>query len=382
VPELLRALPAAVLALLTFLSLDVFLYHQDMLGFGAYWFDVALLGFGLLALVRAQRLYGAGIAALLGVYTFLSVLHIVAGGSDPARLPALQVYLFALAFLLAWAQLLADRARYTWVLRALWIALVVAAAMNLFEVFQPRTWSDSYGRSAGFFVNPNHAGRFGALAGAFLLATGAPPLRVFLLGTAVILPSLSRGSLLTWAAVLLAFLFATRSGRHPRAFVALVALLVVAGGAVFLLPQEDLQVGEMAARLTSLPGAGTIDLSTSSRQEAAAQSIELFLERPLIGHGPDGLRLVTWDGQVIGPHNEFLLAALHFGMIGLAAWLLYLRALGRGGGLPLLVAVAMLALTFHDLAANRQVLLLLLLAEAARRHGAEETADALQEGTA
>lgn len=367
--EFLRSALIFALAVVSLLGLDVYLFHVGALGFGAYWFDVGLVAVGMTSILLSGRVYSSAVAALLACYAGLSLLHLAVGGGDPGRFPALQVYLFSFAFLFSWTQLLADERLYRAVVRALWCALVVAATMNLYEVFQPRTWSDSYGRSAGFLVNPNHAGRFGALGATFLLATGTAPLVAFLLGSAVIFPTLSRGALLAWALVLLAYLAFDRAGHRSRGLFALLALLVVASGSILYLAEEGLQISEMSSRLSALPGTAEVDLSASSRHDAAMQSLDRIADRPLFGHGPDGVSLITWNGAKIGPHNEFLLAALNFGLIGLGAWAIYLARLARGGSAALALCLAALAITFHDLAANRQVLMILVLVEAARRHG-------------
>jgi O-antigen ligase len=233
------------------------------------------------------------------------------------------------AVLLASVVILLDHAAVVHVARLAFGAVVLlATGLNVYDTVYPLTFSNTVGRAAGFYVNPNGAGL--AIAFGVALATPALPRRAripFVL-TALVgcLLTLSRGGILCLTIGVVG-LVATRVLAW-RPVVAALAVAVAAGAVaasqgllddVATLVQNN---GDVQGRLSFQ----TDDYSTAERSEVAAKAIGMFLDAPLLGSGTGAS--LSWNEEV-SSHNQALNLAVDHGVFGLALVLGLVVALVR-----------------------------------------------------
>jgi O-antigen ligase len=228
-----------------------------------------------------------------------------------------------------------------WARRAIIGAVLLTVAINIFELFNPMTFSNSPGRSAGLYVIATQAGE--ALVIGMILGIGVLPHRYRLLFALVVgggvLMTFSRGPLFGW---LLAVVILCKTGEInlKRSIVVglAAALLVVVLSITYWQPLlnglEDIGVmnKDVVARLEGFanPDQFGNDDSTSRRSEVAAYSWQMFQEKPLTGHGVAASREWNFD---MGPHNQYLALMVDHGILGaLILPLLLLAVVWRARG--------------------------------------------------
>lgn len=177
-------------------------------------------------------------------------------------------------------------------------------------------------RAFGFFINPNAAGAFLSLATAVCVRGAARPTRIFFYVVSLIgiLATVSRGSLILWALViLLTELLVVRDNKIRVSFVPIfVGGLIVL--ALFAITQnlsfESMKwlnlSNDTATRLTTVG-----DGSSMERTELIRYAWNQFLSHPIFGLG------VGYDYNWAMPrpvHNIYLLMLVEHGVIGLV-WL-------------------------------------------------------------
>lgn len=181
------------------------------------------------------------------------------------------------------------------------------------------------GRASATYLNPNIAGEVMLLA--CLLAIPVTPSRYRMLllsvvGAGIIL-TFSRGAIIAWVLVYLFFQFTGTISK--KVFVFVIALLVimpilVGGFKYYLEGRQDLQSGDknIFSRLDSVQSLSIEDYSSQDRLLLLENGWDLFLENPLIGVGC-GATPELLGGQ--GPHNEFVMVAAEYGILGIALWI-------------------------------------------------------------
>lgn len=226
--------------------------------------------------------------------------------------------------LVAYVILLADPRVRRMARFAIIASTLLAVALNLYEITHPMAFSMSLGRSAGFYVNPNIAGA--ALIVGMLLGLPAVPSRlreVFMLIIAVgVFTTLSRGALLCWGAVT-AWLVLARSVRGKRLVVLTVAGVAVAAsvaGAMMASGQLSYLSGGAEKFVRQRLAIGNkeqlnADMSASSRSHLAMHALEMFGERPLLGHGVGAT--IEWN-EPESTHNVYARELAEYGIAG--AW--------------------------------------------------------------
>jgi len=223
--------------------------------------------------------------------------------------------------------------------RALVAAVLFGVAMNIYEVFFPVTFSLNVGRSAGLYMNANHAGE--ALVWGMILSVTAMPSRyrslfILLTGTGVFV-TFSRAGILTWL-IAVAGLILTRRVGLKNLFVSGFMPLVLVG--LVLLPRLD-------QLLTTLERSGTInkdvqerlawladpsgvsDASSFGRAYLAKQAWEKIAEHPLIGSGTGASRAAP-NVALESTHNQYLAFMRDHGVLGAAIMPLLILAVMWG----------------------------------------------------
>lgn len=352
------------------LGLDVFLHTRAELGAPPVVAVAAAAVFAAFAFRRAPVAAQSGLVRTLAAFAALAAAALLFSGQDDVAWEALRDATLALVFGASWIVLLADPSRRAAASPALAVAVCVSCAMNLYEVFHPLTWSDVYGRSAGTYMNPNLSAN---AALAFVAALGPRVRRgrtlallLAVAGTAVVC-TLSRLGVVAW--LCLSVHLVTFSERFPigvRVAVASSAAAIVIAAFVFV-PGAVRADANVVQRLESLRGSGFADDSSALRLAVAARGLELFAERPILGHGPGPAARIGIGAVELGTHNEFLSVGVGSGVVGLAVYLAFLGFVGLRVGRTPLLYLLLVSLGFHEILLNRQALLALALAESASR---------------
>lgn len=253
------------------------------------------------------------------------------------------------------------------------IMVLFGAALNIYELFVPMSFSLVLGRSAGLYMNPNQAGQ--ALVLGMLLSVSVLPawLRApFILLTGIgILTTVSRSAILQWMIVVVIFML-MRSVR-PRDFVlpVSVSLLLVA---VLLLPRWEqflttleregvLNTDVMERMEWFMDPSSVSDDSSYGRRILAKEAWERTAEHPFLGGGTGFSR-----EMVVGTHNQYLMFMQDHGLLGAVIFPLLVLAVtwgtrGEARSLAILFGCSVMFQAFfsHDVLYQTEVLMLFAL---------------------
>jgi O-antigen ligase len=234
----------------------------------------------------------------------------------------LLLVLWPVGVYLAAAEFLTDTSQLRWLQRA----MIALAALQFAVLFAPITWRPYVGwvTTFGLFASPF------ALAAAF--ATTSLAARVFCVAITV-LPfaqgvqggkAFLYGYVATSALVVL-WLRASRlaAALAGTGLVVMLMAIVVFGEEALLLPLEILLNKERSQM--SFGG-------NSGRGALAGAALSIWQEAPILGVGPGNSYIYMLQRSPIGtPHNQYLNILVEFGILGLAAWLVFLAATWRAG---------------------------------------------------
>jgi O-antigen ligase len=207
--------------------------------------------------------------------------------------------------------------------QAIVVAVLFGVAVNIYELFDPMSFSRVLGRSAGLYMNPNQAGQalvLGMIFGISVLPAWSRAPFILLTGIGIF-PTFSRSAILEWVIIVVSFMLMRRV--RPRDFFLAVAvsLLLVA---VLLLPRLD-------QFLTTLDSSGVInknvaerldwftdptgvsDDSSWERSYLLKQAWDKTAEHPFLGSGTGTSREVA-----MGAHNQYLMFMQDHGLLGAA----------------------------------------------------------------
>lgn len=208
---------------------------------------------------------------------------------------------------------------------AMFLAMSTASLINLYEFFiAPNILSESPGRAAGFFINPNESGMMIAGLLGLWMAFRSGRLKLWVLAPVVlsllaISVTFSRGAAFILVAVMVVIFWVNWKRRGRKLSLVLVAVLVVliSGMAIGWFSRQDLSAGA-SMRLDSLVSGRLDDESSMGRFDSAMDYIARFLESPIAGAGPLGT-MTEETGR--GPHNSFIGVAADFGLAGILCYL-------------------------------------------------------------
>ena len=226
-------------------------------------------------------------------------------------------------------------------LKTLLCVLVPLSAVSLVGALAHLSFAYGYGdRYQGVFTSANTTGMVAALS--LPLAWGLkgtsrrkwPYWLAILLSGATLVVSGSRGSIVAVAGAAAWMAWRGGSGRILRAAVAVV---VIASGAFFVQSTVERETPLTGAIERFLPSEGE-DYSTS-RLTAWKRTIDLWQEKPVIGHGFRGTERLFAAERETGDfqfrpdtaHNGFLQVLLELGVVGLAIFLVAIARVVRVG---------------------------------------------------
>lgn len=371
-----RALLTCLAIALFFTNLTNYLYQGGLLPIQPFWW---IVGFGALlapitlaSLVTVGRqmpplaiwAYGFGLVSLLWFFG--------STGSDRA-VEELETRLLSLVFLLLMLLTFTTAGAVRVARRAIAIAALAGVAINLFELFNPATFSNVLGRSAGLYINPNQSGS--ALVLAMILGVGAirPHWRaIFMVIVGIgVMATFSRSAMLAWT-IAFALIFAFGLLRDLRlrgllqvglAAVAVVAVIISPAWPSLVARLDEAQVlnEDVLGRVSSLGMSGFEDASANERAEVASLAIDQFNARPILGFGTGAATEPPFD---VGPHNIYLAQMLDHGLIGLLVFPALVVACVWGAApddrlVATVFAIALLVLGFfsHNLLSERYALI-------------------------
>ena len=274
-----------------------------------------VLGTAALALGGIGRLHSLA-TVWAGMYLLLSGLAFLYATNGEA-FGILERRVLSMAFLMAMFVLLKqDAARRAAMTTAAAVALF-GVALNIYEWFTPLTFSFSYGRSAGLYVNPNISGA--ALVTAMVLGITAVPPRLretfaLVVGLGVLL-TFSRGALIGWTCATAVLMWSASIGAR-RLILSVAASVVIVGGAAAVLTDLPAAVTtfvesnpEIAGRLV---GRQSADANGDARRDVAAYAWTVFASNPVIGTGLGATS--EWNAEET--HNTYLMHLAEQGAFG------------------------------------------------------------------
>ena len=313
-------------------NLTIFLYAKGVSPVPPLaWVELVTLACLPLLLRRGalRAAFATPLATWCAGFLALSALWFALGPPSDLALPALRQRVLAVLFLLAMSICFSDaRVHRTVRLTFAWI-VVLAAAINVYDLLHPLQLSLTIGRAAGFYMNPNTAAS--AILLFTLLAYDAlsPRNRSVLLvtGLAGVLMTASRGAAATSVVVLL-LLWSRGALRLRNAAITIVALVTVTTAvmaATGSLSTAALALEATSAQRERLSGSRESegdDFSTESRREVAERALDMFLTNPGTGSGIGATAQTT--------HNMYLMFLAEHGAVGLLIFPSLLLALTRG----------------------------------------------------
>ncbi len=275
------------------------------------------------------------------VYLSVSLVGAVIAPQTDEAVAILHRRFLSVLFLLATRMIFSDETAAKWALRAVVGAEIWGVGLNVYEYFFPLTFSFSYGRAAGLYMNPNISG--GALVAGMLLGLRVirPLWRewfILFCGAGVVL-TFSRGAVIAWS-VACALLLCTKEMRRLKLLIVAAVCAVsfwgaVYGSAWFGAASADLLANrpELMRRI-GVSGSQS-DSNSDSRMELATVGFNRFLRSPFVGNG---LGATTTDWQYSeGTHVIYATLLAEHGLLGGALfpallWLIYARGRQQGRG--------------------------------------------------
>jgi hypothetical protein len=257
-----------------------------------------------------------------------------------------------------------------------WIAgaVLLATALNIYELFNPMTFSTIPGRSSGLYNNVNQSGA--ALVLGLILSYHVIPDRFKMAYVGItalgVIPTFSRSAMIGW--MLVVGYFFIRAGF--RAQIRRLAILAVVCVGVLFSPiwgdiQHSLQQRgtlnlNIVERIQFFTGGGRGDDSSDERKAVATRAWELFGERPLDGWGTGASRRI--EGFDVGTHNIYLAMLVDHGITGIfvipflllsALWGLNRKTIDIAA--PWLIFMLLWGMFSHNVLEERYILLAVAL---------------------
>ncbi|MEZ5659158.1 MAG: O-antigen ligase family protein [Burkholderiaceae bacterium] len=272
-----------------------------------------------------------GLLMLLLVYMLVNVMHAALGthvaGSDAAREAWFRIQIVVLSILLAWSAstLSAQTLARLFAGCALLVALTVAFDFVVPGVLYPHSAEGAVpGRAAGILVNSTRTGEVLILTTLLALPVLDPRRRLWLMlivGASVLM-TLSRGAITIWILVYVAL---AASAWLPRASLGVLATLIavmLSSAGLLVAYQASLNpaadVADLSQRLGFFSGDVPTDDSAVERTLVFIDGLKLFAQNWLFGAGVGATQV--WQ-HAVGPHNQFVLMAAEYGLIGALGWL-------------------------------------------------------------
>jgi len=322
---------AVIAVTVFFTSLDVYVFSTELVSVAPlYW----IIAFGLIA----APLYLSRDALLLmrqapiarwcyGFFMVSCTWFLFQPMQSEVAWQELRRRSLAMAFMLIVLAVFSNLEAQVWARRAIFAAVLLGVGLNVFELFNPQTFSSVIGRAAGLYINPNESGV--ALVLGMILTLGLLPQRyrllfAFAVGAGVAL-TFSRSAMVGWIISIIVILKIGQINLR-RSFVTgfvVVAISLIAAVAQWDKIQyqlEDLGVlnSNVMGRVGWLNQPIASDESALGRQQVAEIALEKFSDSPVLGQGVGASQklLMVEGGVEISSHNQYLNLMVDHGILG------------------------------------------------------------------
>ncbi len=345
----------ALVGLAIFANLPIYAYvlQPGFLPKFAYFAAFLLL---LPLLLTKQRSLGAFLlspfALWVGLFLVLNLIHLTAfPGSGQlagavledtgmqARQAAITIRIQYAVFALVLGFAVHTAASASWLRALVLLALVLPCAVLADFILPGRlypleTGGAVLGRAAAMYINPTMAGE--AMLLVFLLACAITPVRwrgtLFVLTGVGVLATFSRSAILAWLLICIILVLFKTLPRSAFAMAMLAVCIAVAGAGAFesyLLSRSDFDAaaGNLLARLDFFSTFSLGDDSAGERADVLAAGWSMFLENPLFGAGAGATQFWAHRGST---HNQLLLLAAEYGVLGVGMWVWMVAIVLRG----------------------------------------------------
>ncbi|MFP5264497.1 MAG: O-antigen ligase family protein [Blastocatellia bacterium] len=209
-----------------------------------------------------------------------------------------------------------------WARRATLFAVLAAVALNLYELFNPLSFSTVMGRSAGLYMNPNQCAV--ALILGMVISLGLLPHRYRVLFAALVglgvLLTLSRSAAIGWFITIFALIKAGQISLRRSILIGCTLITVTFAAVAWQWDGiehrlEDIGVlnPNTAMRLDWFNSMDASDFSATERKQVAELGWEMFSDSPLFGHGVGAS--IDWSYER-SSHNEYLNMMVDHGIAG------------------------------------------------------------------
>ncbi len=323
-----------------------FLWASDLIVIKPlYWYFVTLVtGAGLIVTHRACWSPSRSVIFLLiwsvVFFAIISVSYFVSSQS-PVALQTTINYSEATLIMLVMVMVLQVKIAYQWASIALVGTLVFGVAVNIIDFLSlaGMTFSTVDGRAAGFYENPNIAGKILVVGMVLALPVLKSSLRFLFciaVGLGVVL-TFSRSSMLMWALAVITlswfeFFVLRRLQSVLTMFLVLFGLTLTLAAGQWLGALEKVGLGAQLNDNTQARIGGSFtaqdDLSSRERTLVAEKGMRLFLRAPIFGHGIGATR--EWSTRA-STHNMYLLLGAEQGIVGIFLFLALLWVVWRSG---------------------------------------------------
>lgn len=337
-----------------------------------YWIAGFVAGSAVLAAAGwwRIRIRPEPIAIWCAAFALISMVWFFSSSQSAVAWQQVQTRLLSVIFLLLMLFLFAGARARRASRQAVVGATLLTAGLNVYELFNPMTFSDIPGRSTGLFANVNQSGA--AVVLGLVLGQGVVPRHLrpaYVLATGIgVLPTFSRAAILGW--VLVCGLTWLQSGVRLGHLLRLGAVGAIA--AVFLLTpwwsdlrltleQRGALTENVLDRLAFFERGTAGDASTESRLGVARLAWSTFADHPFAGTGTGA----TTEGIFeLGPHNIYLALLAEHGVVGLVVFpaLILAAVWGADRGtapvaVPFALFIAFWGLFSHNVLEERYILL-------------------------
>jgi len=300
-------------------------------------------------------------------------------GDSEIGLQELRTRILSISFILVLLCVFRSEDEFLWARWAIFTAVLVAIGLNIYELFNPLTFSEVMGRSAGLYINPNISGL--ALMIGLILTIGLLRQRYRLLFAVVvgaaIFTTFSRAAIVGWLITVIILIkrgqiSLRRSLVIGCGILAVSSILIVAAWDQLQYRLEDLGVlnSNVIERAQWFNKPVAEDDSAIDRHDVAEIALEKFSDRPLFGNGVGAsLRLLMVHGGLeISSHNQYLNLMVDHGILGvfilpLLVLALIWRSRGEARDIAITLGLPILFMGFfsHNLLEERYILLPLAL---------------------
>lgn len=321
-----KALSAGVV-IIFFSNLPLFLFNKELFPVQPLMW-VIITGLFTVPIVF-QALLGTQfrirpLAVWCSFYMLISMLWFLAFAGTGEDFGEVQQRALAISFLLLMLAVFSGDDAQRVARRAIAVCVLIAVAINLYELFHPQTFSESFRRSAGLYINPNQSGA--ALIVGMILSRSIVPRRYRLLFELVVglgvLVTFSRGAMVGWLAV---FILANARPKTTSFNLRTTVLIVVPIVAFLVSPwwadvqqslqEEGLVTSSTLDRLAFFRQGAANEESAGGRAKIADLAWDSIARHPAAGLGTGTARNDP-PFDTIGPHNMYLALMVDHGLLG------------------------------------------------------------------